>query len=95
MAVPKSRHTKSKKGRRRAHIFLKVPNLVACLKCGKEILPHVVCGHCGYYEGREVIDVLGKLEKKERKKRQKEIKTKEEKETKKTKPLGWKELSKR
>jgi large subunit ribosomal protein L32 len=95
MAVPKSRHTKSKKNRRRTHIFLKSPNLSICPQCGKKIPSHTMCWYCGYYGGKEIVNVLDKLEKKEKKKRKKEIETKREKETKKTKPLSWKELSRK
>jgi len=97
MAVPKHRTTKSRQQKRRLHIFLEKPSLVKCLKCGRPILPHIVCPYCGYYKGREVIDVLGKLTKKEKKKREKEIKSKEkeEKEPAKEKPLSWKELSRK
>lgn len=77
MAVPKKRHSKSKVGRRRMHIYLEQPNLAKCQKCGNFILPHQVCPFCGYYKGKMVIDVLAKLEKKERKKREKEMKLKE------------------
>ena len=94
MTVPKRRHTKSKRDKRRMHIFLKAPSLSLCPKCGKPILPHTICLNCGYYKGKEVIDVLKKLTKKERKKREKEIKTKE-KEAKKEKPLTLEELSKK
>lgn len=95
MGVPKSRHTRSKRDRRRAHIFLESPALTNCQKCGKKILPHNVCWSCGYYKGKEMINILEKLEKKERKKREKEIKIKEREEAKKEKPLSWKELSKK
>lgn len=97
MAVPKKRTTKSRRDKRRLHIFLKKPSLVKCKKCGKLILPHTLCSFCGYYREKEIIDVLGKLTKKERKKREKEIKTKEDKEetTKKKRPLSWKELSRK
>jgi large subunit ribosomal protein L32 len=95
MGVPKSRHTKSQRNRRRSNIFLKRPNFVSCSKCGKQILPHIVCWNCGYYKGREVINVLEKLEKKERKQREKEIKVQEKTEEKKEKPLTVQELSKK
>jgi large subunit ribosomal protein L32 len=95
MAVPKKRHSKSKVGRRRMHIFLEEPNLVKCKKCGNSILPHQVCPFCGYYKGKMVIDVLAKLEKKERKKKEKEMKMKEEMEKKKSKELSIEELSKK
>ncbi len=94
MAVPKKRTTKSRRDKRRLHIFLKKPVLTKCSKCGKFILPHTVCSFCGYYKGKEVINVLEKLDKRERKKREKEIKAKE-KEEKKKQPLSLKELSRR
>lgn len=74
MPVPKQRHTKSRRDRRRANLRLSPPKFIACPQCGKLKLPHAVCPYCGYYNGREVIDVLKELGKKERKKRAKEIK---------------------
>lgn len=94
MAVPKQRHTKSKRNKRRMHLFLEAPFLSRCPKCGHPVLPHTVCQNCGYYKGVEVIDVLKKLTKKERKKREKEMKAKEAEE-KKEKPLSWEEMSKK
>jgi large subunit ribosomal protein L32 len=73
MAVPKQRHNQSRKNRRRGNIFIKAPVLVKCTKCGKPVLPHTLCGFCGYYKGTEFVDVMAKLEKKEQKKRKKEI----------------------
>ena len=73
MAVPKQRHNQSRKNRRRGNIFIKAPALVKCAKCGKPVLPHTICGFCGYYKGTEFVNVMAKLEKKEQKKRQKEI----------------------
>jgi len=96
--VPKQRHTKSRRNKRRLHLFLERPILVSCPKCGKPILPHTVCSNCGYYKGVEVIDVLKKLTKKEKKKREKEMKIKEEagkREAKKEGALSWEELSKK
>lgn len=94
MAVPKQRHTRSRRDKRRAHIFLKRPHLISCPKCGKPVLPHRVCLYCGYYKKEEIINVLEKLEKKERKKREKELKERE-KEKIKEKPLTLEELSKK
>ena len=67
MAVPKQRHTKSRRDRRRVHLRLTLPKLVTCPKCGKLKLPHTVCSYCGYYKDKEIIDVLKKVGKKERK----------------------------
>ncbi|PIR90364.1 50S ribosomal protein L32 [bacterium (Candidatus Gribaldobacteria) CG07_land_8_20_14_0_80_33_18] len=94
MGVPKHRGTKSKRNKRRIHIFLETPTLVTCPKCGKSARPHTVCSYCGFYKGVEVINVLKKLEKKEKKKREKEIKEKE-KGAGKEKPLTLEELSKK
>ena len=94
MAVPKQRHTKSRRNKRRMHIYTKTPALTKCSKCGKLILPHTICWNCGCYKSREIINVLEKLTKKERKKREKEMKTKE-REGKEAKPLSMEELSKK
>ncbi|MGB2761919.1 MAG: 50S ribosomal protein L32 [Minisyncoccales bacterium] len=94
MAVPKQRHTKSRRNKRRMHIFAKALTLVKCPKCGKSILAHTVCFFCGYYKNMEVIDVMKKLTKKEKKKKEKEIAAKEE-QGKKAKPLSMEELSKK
>ncbi len=77
MGVPKQRHTKSRRNKRRMHIFLKPLILTHCPKCKKPVKSHTVCWSCGYYKGEEVIDVLAKLTKKERKQREKEMKASE------------------
>lgn len=98
MAVPRGRHTKSRRNKSRMHLFLKEQVLVSCPKCGKPKKPHIICWNCGYYKEKEVINVLKKLDKKERKKREKELALKEkgspEKKAKK-RPLDWKNLSRR
>jgi len=73
MAVPKKRHTKSRRNRRRSHHALGKVKLSLCSKCKEPILPHHFCLFCGTYKGREVIDVMAKLTKKERKKKEKEM----------------------
>jgi len=95
MAVPKKHTTKSKRDKKRMHIFLREPLLVKCEHCGREKLPHQVCPNCGYYKGVEVVNVLAKLEKKERKQREKEIKEREKETEKKEKPLTMEELSRK
>jgi len=91
MAVPKQHRSKSRQGQRRQHIFLKSPGLTTCPKCGKPVLPHILCKNCGFYKGREVIDVLKDLTKKERKRKEKEISEKEKTQ----KPLTMEGLSKK
>jgi large subunit ribosomal protein L32 len=96
MPVPKQRHTKSRRNKRRGNIYLENPSLTACPKCGKPVLPHTICLNCGYYKGKEIINVLKKLDKKEKKQREKEITAqKAEKEASEKKPLSWEGLSKK
>lgn len=74
------------------HIFVKAASLTSCKKCGKPVLPHVVCQNCGYYKGVEIINVLEKLTKKERKLKEKEMK---EQEKAGKKDLSMEEMSKK
>ena len=58
MAVPKRKMSKSKTRMRRASSWtLKTPSRSTCPRCGITKLPHVVCGNCGWYHGRQAIDV--------------------------------------
>lgn len=78
MAVPKNRHTKSRRNSKRSHLKLSATTGTHCEKCGVLKQPHVLCENCGTYKGREVVDVLAKLDKKERKQREKELGEQEE-----------------
>jgi len=97
MAVPKQRHTKSRRNRRRSHLALVKKNLSSCSKCGEPILSHHYCANCGFYNNREIVDVVAKLEKKEKKLKEKELKAQEDskQEDQKVKPLSAEELSKK
>lgn len=69
MAVPRHHMAKGKQLRRRSHLALKPQKLTQCAQCKKDILPHVVCKHCGYYRGQEMVNVLAReLKKKEKEK---------------------------
>ncbi|HAA73534.1 TPA: 50S ribosomal protein L32 [Candidatus Latescibacteria bacterium] len=59
MAHPKRRSSNSRTGKRRTHWKLKAVNTTACTNCGSTRIPHRVCGNCGYYNGREVIEGEG------------------------------------
>lgn len=56
MAVPKRKHSKSRRNKRRANQALKTPNLSLCSQCNEPKLPHRACPHCGFYRGREIIE---------------------------------------
>ena len=58
MAVPKKKKSKSKSRSNRAGAWkLGVPARSLCPRCGNAKLPHVVCGNCGWYKGRQAIEV--------------------------------------
>jgi large subunit ribosomal protein L32 len=57
MAVPKSKISKSKRNMRRSHDALKSAAYNECPNCGELKRPHHVCGACGHYDDREVVDV--------------------------------------
>jgi large subunit ribosomal protein L32 len=57
MATPKRKKTKSKSRMRAAAWKATAPTYAECPQCHQPKLPHRVCGNCGYYAGREVIEV--------------------------------------
>ena len=61
MANPKRRHSNTRTRLRRTHDSLTPRSLSKCSNCGRVILPHRVCGHCGYYRGRQVITIAAKV----------------------------------
>jgi large subunit ribosomal protein L32 len=58
MAVPKKKTSKAKSRSRRASAWtVSRPARSVCPYCGAAKIPHVVCGNCGRYKGRQAIDV--------------------------------------
>ena len=55
MANPKNRTSRTRKRLRRANWKMTAPNTGVCPQCHEPKMPHVVCGSCGYYKGREVV----------------------------------------
>ena len=64
MSVPKQRHTKGRRDRKRKRFAISAKNTQKCSKCGEQIMPHRLCPKCGFYKGKEVIDTLKKAKKK-------------------------------
>ncbi|MFO8060464.1 MAG: 50S ribosomal protein L32 [Bacillota bacterium] len=54
MAVPKKKHSRARRDRRRAQTKVTVPQLTECPRCHEMKRPHHVCPNCGYYKGRMV-----------------------------------------
>ncbi len=61
---PKRRHSRARKGKRRAGISLSIPNAIICPNCQAMMTPHSICSTCGYYRGKEYI-IMTKPEKTE------------------------------
>ncbi|MBN1460666.1 MAG: 50S ribosomal protein L32 [Armatimonadetes bacterium] len=57
MALPKRRHSHSRKNKRRANWRAKAPQMIACPDCRALKLPHRVCPGCGNYDGENVLTV--------------------------------------
>ncbi|MCB9529071.1 MAG: 50S ribosomal protein L32 [Myxococcales bacterium] len=58
MAVPKKRKSRSKRDMRRANHKISAPVFNECQNCGAPKEPHRVCGNCGWYKNRYVIEVV-------------------------------------
>ncbi len=64
MALPKRRHSPTRRDKRRTHQHLTAPAAAVCPQCGQPKLPHRICPKCGFYRGRLVGKVKEKKEKK-------------------------------
>ena len=56
MAVPKRRTSRSRRDKRRSHDSLSQPARSDCPQCGAPRMPHRVCGSCGFYRDKVVIE---------------------------------------
>lgn len=57
---PKRRHSTERKGKRRASLKLTLSKSVKCTNCDTDILSHLVCKKCGFYNGKQVIKIKTK-----------------------------------
>ena len=57
MAVPKQKQSHSRTSKRRAQHKISAPSVNSCPHCHQPRRPHRVCPHCGFYDGREVVDI--------------------------------------
>lgn len=62
MAVPKRRHSPARKGKRRSHHHRDGHQHTYCDRCGEPVLPHLVCGECGWSntQNRELVVIKEK-----------------------------------
>ena len=57
MAVPKKKKSKARTAAGRSHHALPSGARLECPNCGELKRPHHVCGACGHYDGKEVVEV--------------------------------------
>jgi large subunit ribosomal protein L32 len=55
--LPKRKHSRSRRNRRRAHDALSLRHLVRCDNCNEYKPAHTVCPNCGTYNGHQVIEI--------------------------------------
>jgi large subunit ribosomal protein L32 len=78
MGVPKSKRSRMRAKRTRAHLKVIPPNLEVCPQCGALKEHHKVCLECGYYRGLKLIKSAQEI-REEKEKRRKEKREAEEK----------------
>lgn len=58
MAVPKRKKSRSRTRSRKAQwMRTALPARATCARCKSPIRPHTVCGTCGQYAGRQVVQI--------------------------------------
>ena len=60
MPNPTSRHSRSRKNKRRANWKVSMPSIELCTECQEPKLPHRVCMSCGTYNGKKILEVIEK-----------------------------------
>lgn len=62
MSVPKKKKSHARTRLTRNHDALKPICLATCPRCGSARKSHTICGNCGTYRDRTVIDVEAETE---------------------------------
>ncbi|MDD4290903.1 MAG: 50S ribosomal protein L32 [Clostridia bacterium] len=57
MAEPKRKTSKQRKHKRVANWKLSAPTLMECPQCHEMKQTHRVCKHCGFYDGKQIVEV--------------------------------------
>jgi len=60
VGLPKRRHSKSRRNKRRANWKLQAPGYTPCPQCKSPRLPHRACPSCGSYAGRTAAEIKTK-----------------------------------
>lgn len=60
MGLPKRKVSHARQGDRRAHLALRIPDLVECDHCHGRRRAHHACPTCGWYNGRQALELKKK-----------------------------------
>ncbi|MBI4682510.1 MAG: 50S ribosomal protein L32 [Nitrospirae bacterium] len=60
MPNPTSKHTRSRRDKRRANWKITAPSVSLCPDCQEPKLPHRICMSCGSYNGKKILEVVEK-----------------------------------
>jgi large subunit ribosomal protein L32 len=63
VGLPKKKISSARRGQRRAHNHLKLPQLMNCPKCHEPKMTHRVCANCGTYNGMDILRLEEKAKK--------------------------------
>ena len=72
MAVPKRRHSRTRRDKRRSAKKITFSQPGVCPQCKSPKLPHRVCAECGFYDGKQILASEEEKEKKKQKKKKEE-----------------------
>jgi large subunit ribosomal protein L32 len=59
LAVPKRKTSRQRRDTRRATHAIEATRMGRCPRCSSPVRTHHVCGVCGYYRGRPVVEIEG------------------------------------
>ncbi|HLC14753.1 MAG TPA: 50S ribosomal protein L32 [Thermodesulfovibrionia bacterium] len=60
MPNPTSKHTRSRRDKRRANWKVSAPAITTCKECSEPTLSHHACPSCGFYRGNKLIRIKEK-----------------------------------
>ena len=60
MALPKRRHSSTRRDKSRTHQKLALGQTSVCVHCGRTRRPHHACPFCGFYKGRVAVTIKTK-----------------------------------
>lgn len=66
MPNPKKKHSRARKGSRRANWKIALQSLTLCPQCKSPKLPHHICPECGFYDNQMILVKKEKTKEKEK-----------------------------